>query len=524
MDKKWRLYKLGILSFLGSLLFWIASASPGYSHWADLAVAEVVVSQTQTQITLTFPTGLVASADDNQDGQLSPDEVHAHQAALQSFLSDRLHLTDGEGNNGALTLKPLETATLPSNLQVTAGTHTTLLLVYTWPKAIQGLKIRYDLFLPGVPTASCMATILQPNGQVQSVVFRPENREFSLMPGAAWLAGSLPLAIAGAFVWGAMHTLSPGHGKTVVGAYLVGAHATPKHALFLGLTTTITHTAGVFALGLGTLLISNFILPKHLYPWLSFLSGLMVVAIGLNLFICRMRSAQRLRKSLTRQGHPGYHDEDHFHHHAHNHSHSHLHSDSHHHSHPHDPPHSHTHDHLHDPYHHHHRQSQDHNHRQANTIQIQNPSRSLASTNASPTETLHERPKTQNPVEHSHLPPGADGSPVTWRSLLALGISGGLVPCPSALVVLLSAISLGNTGFGLVLVLAFSLGLAGVLTGLGLLLVYTKRLFERVPTNVRLMKMLPAMRILPAASALLIVVIGLGMTVQALIQAELVRL
>lgn len=89
---------------------------------------------------------------------------------------------------------------------------------------------------------------------------------------------------------------------------------------------------------------------------------------------------------------------------------------------------------------------------------------------------------------------------------------------------LLSAISLGNTGFGLVLVLAFSLGLAGVLTGLGLLLVYTKRLFERVPTNVRLMKMLPAMRILPAASALLIVVIGLGMTVQALIQAELVRL
>jgi ABC-type nickel/cobalt efflux system permease component RcnA len=71
--------------------------------------------------------------------------------------------------------------------------------------------------------------------------------------------------------------------------------------------------------------------------------------------------------------------------------------------------------------------------------------------------------------------------PVTWRSLLALGVSGGLLPCPSALVVLLSAIALGRIGFGMLLVVAFSLGLAGVLTGFGILLVYAGRIFERLP-------------------------------------------
>ena len=74
---------------------------------------------------------------------------------------------------------------------------------------------------------------------------------------------------------------------------------------------------------------------------------------------------------------------------------------------------------------------------------------------------------------------------MTWKNLLAMGISGGMVPCPAALVLLLSSIAMGNVGLGLVLVLAFSLGLAGVLTGLGLSLVYAKRLFQRLPTQIR---------------------------------------
>ena len=116
------------------------------------------------------------------------------------------------------------------------------------------------------------------------------------------------------------------------------------------------------------------------------------------------------------------------------------------------------------------------------------------------------------------MPPGGDGSPVTWRSLLALGVSGGLLPCPSALVVLLSAIALGRIGFGLVLVLAFSLGLAGTLTAIGLLLVYTGRLVERLPAQGRWL------RLVPAASALFIALAGTGIAAQALVQIGLIRL
>lgn len=266
------------------------------------------------------------------------------------------------------------------------------------------------------------------------------------------------IALGIAFVWGAMHAMTPGHGKTVVGAYLVGSRGTAKHALYLGLTTTLAHTAGVFALGLVTLLASEFILPERLFPWLSFLSGLLVVGIGANLFISRLRGA-RLFAALPATPNP---DHDHQHDHGHE---------------PHD---GHDHDHSHEPHGH------DHGH-------------------------------THGGQPHSHLPPGADGSPVTWRSILALGVSGGILPCPSALVVLLSAIALGRVAFGLVLVVVFSLGLAGVLTGIGLMLVYARRFFEHLPEN-------RWVQLVPAASALFITLAGVGITVKALMEMGLVSL
>ena len=115
---------------------------------------------------------------------------------------------------------------------------------------------------------------------------------------------------------------------------------------------------------------------------------------------------------------------------------------------------------------------------------------------------------------HSHLPPGADGQGVTWRSLLALGVSGGLLPCPAALVVLLGAIALHRVAFGLLLIVAFSIGLAAVLTGIGLLLVYARRSLQRLNVGGG-----PIGRLLPVASALVIVVAGLAITLQALPQA-----
>lgn len=461
MNVKWIKYvRLSIFSFLSSLLIWVLIAVPSIAHDDDLSVAEIMVGKTQTQITLTFPTDLVAFADENRDNQLSVAEFRKHTTALEKILSDRLILTDSENNKGSLNVKLAETSALPSNLKSTVNTHSTLLLVYTWLKPIQGLKLHYNLFLTGEPDARCLATIFN-SGRTQNFIFSPQNREFSLIPSATWYSsGNFLLAIAGAFFWGATHALSPGHGKTIVGAYLVGSRATPQHAWFLGLTTTITHTTGVFALGLVTLFASHFIRAEQLYPWLSFLSGLMVVAIGLNLFLNRLQNTKFLRKFPLGKTHN--HDHSHAHHHGHDHAHTH-----------------HTHDHSHE----HHNE---HEHSHGGQI-------------------------------HSHLPPDVDGTPVTWKNLLALGISGGLLPCPSALVLLLSAIAFGHLGFGLMLVLAFSLGLAGVLTALGLVLVYSKRLFEGLPTK------MPLIMALPAVSSLCIAGVGLGITTQALMQIGLIK-
>lgn len=267
------------------------------------------------------------------------------------------------------------------------------------------------------------------------------------------------ISLLGALFWGSAHALTPGHGKAVVAAYLVGARGTVRHAGLLGLTVTLTHTLGVFALGAVTLYLSRYILPEVLYPWLSVVSGLLVVAIGLALLYRRLpitsgtggKEAQHARA-------------DHVHTHGdHEHSHAHDHSE-----------HEHTHS--------------DHEHSHGS----------------------------HDGHAHSHLPPGADGSEVSVRSLLALGITGGLVPCPAALVLLLSAISLGRLEFGMVLVVAFSVGLAIVLTAIGILMIYARRLFERFSLEVRVP------RFLPVASALAISLAGVLIVVGALGQAGLV--
>ncbi len=252
---------------------------------------------------------------------------------------------------------------------------------------------------------------------------------------------------------GALHAFSPGHGKTVVGAYLIGSRGTARHAAFLGLTVTVTHTAGVYALGLVTLFASQYILPEKLFPVLSLVSGAIVLVMGLGLFV------RRLRATLSGSAHE--------HEHGHNHTHPHL--DDH-----------------------------AHEHEGEDTRQLDGGAM------------VHSHGGSQ----HSHLPPGAGGNPVTWRSLLALGISGGLLPCPSALVVLLSAIALHRVGYGLLLIVAFSLGLASALTAIGLVFVYAGRWVKR-PTG-RARWLVP---VLPIVSALVIAGVGAVICYEALVQS-----
>lgn len=159
---------------------------------------------------------------------------------------------------------------------------------------------------------------------------------------------------------------------------------------------------------------------------------------------------------------------------------------------------------MHQPaHHHHHDHSHDHDH---------------AHDHAHDHDHDHDHPvgyHTHFGIGHTHVHPHNED--ITWRSLLALGISGGLIPCPSALVVLLSAIALGRVALGLALITVFSLGLASVLTGIGLLLVYAGKLFQRLPgDNGRFIQAIPVL------SALFITLVGLGITVRAFLDIGLI--
>lgn len=282
-----------------------------------------------------------------------------------------------------------------------------------------------------------------------------------LAPGVALLA--LLIAI----VLGALHAFSPGHGKTVVGAYLIGSRGTPRHALFLGLTVTITHTVGVFAVGLATLFASEFIVPEKLFPILSLVSGLLVVGIGLALFIRRFRGTRK---------HNHAHESDLIVAHAGQGEHAHAHLSEHEHSHhDHDHPHEHGHEHPHHEHPHEHGHEHGHGHHDHHGHDPQHDALTHS----------------HGGRVHTHLPPGTQGERITWRSLLGLGISGGLIPCPSAMVLLLATIALNKTAYGLVLVLAFSVGLAATLSGVGLGFLYARRIFGKARISGRLVQAMP---------------------------------
>jgi nickel/cobalt transporter (NicO) family protein len=240
------------------------------------------------------------------------------------------------------------------------------------------------------------------------------------------------LALALAVVLGAAHALAPGHGKTVMAAYLVGLRGSLRQAATIGATVTVTHTAGVLLLGL-VLSASLAVASERVYPWLGLASGLLLAGVGLTL----------AARALTSHRHPHAHPAGHG-------GHSHDHSG---HGHPHD--------------------------------------------------------------GHGRGPGGGwGGRPLGRRGLVALGLAGGLVPSPSAVVVLLGGIALGHAWFGVALVLAYGLGMAAMLTGVGLLLAHLRTRVDRrlaIPAASLLAR---AGRLLPVATASVIVVVGLALAAQ----------
>ncbi len=229
--------------------------------------------------------------------------------------------------------------------------------------------------------------------------------------------GMILAALGVAFVLGAAHALTPGHGKTIVAAYLVGTRGTVRHAALLGAIVTFTHTITVFVLGLCTLFLFQYVVPGNVIRVLGAISGISIVIIGGWMMYRRLRA--------VRHGH-----EHHHHHH-----------------------------------HHHH-----------------------------------------GPGGHTHSHDEIASEACSTRDLIALGVSGGIVPCESALVLLLSSIALGRVALGLILLVAFSLGLAIVLMGIGVLVIYAKHLFPaRSATH-------GMFRWLPIASGALIVCVGIIMT------------
>ncbi len=297
--------------------------------------------------------------------------------------------------------------------------------------------------------------------------------------------GMMLIALAAAFGLGAAHALTPGHGKTIVAAYLVGSRGTLKHAAFLGAMVTFTHTVSVFLLGLATLFLFQYVMPEKITQALGVVSGLSIVAVGGWMLYKRLAAVQ---KDHFHHDH-GHSHEHHEHVHPHVHepvlaaAHSHSHGDHQHHDHPH--PHPHVHDHEHPvPVAHTHTHTHDHGH-------------------------SHPHDK----LVHSHGPGGHVHShdvpeEISWGSLTALAVSGGLVPCESALVLLLSAIALGRVGLGLMLLVAFSLGLALVLVIIGMLVIYAKDLLPKRDPS----KRSPFFQWVPIVSATVVVIVGLVMT------------
>ena len=263
---------------------------------------------------------------------------------------------------------------------------------------------------------------------------------------------SLPFTIFSlviALALGALHALTPGHGKTVVAAYLVGSRGTAWHAVVLGSVVTLTHTGSVFALGLLTLTASRYFFTPDLLPYLEILSGALILILGVGLLIPRLRDWQKSRRGKNRSTSTEVTTDD-----------------------------------------------------GKKRLVINQPIEESGPRHKHDGE-IPRKPQVGNPLAE-----------LSWRSLIALGISGGLVPCPDAIAILLVAVAINRILFGLTLILSFSLGLAVILIVIGMVMVNSRRLFDRMEF---LDRFAPVM---PVVSSAVVILLGAALTWGAVVKAK----
>ena len=286
-----------------------------------------------------------------------------------------------------------------------------------------------------LPTAS--SAIVHPQANRQQT---PRSRFTELITAQHLSIWFLFTAAIIAIGLGGLHALEPGHGKTIVAAYLVGSKGTAGHAVLLAIIVTVSHTVGVFALGAITLFASRYIVPEQLYPWLSAFSGITIAGLGIYMLLRRLTGTASEHSHAAGKGHTNW--------------------------------------------------------------------MSWRRAGLKGSDEIEEADPLPTDV--------AQTQSVSLTQLLTLGITGGIIPCPAALIVLLSAFALHRIGLGFFLIVAFSIGLASVLTGFGILMVYARRFMAHLQIDGPLTR-----RWLPVISAAFITVLGLTLTVQALAAVHL---
>jgi nickel/cobalt exporter len=267
-------------------------------------------------------------------------------------------------------------------------------------------------------------------------------REVDLTPVVALLS------IATAFALGAGHALTPGHGKTLMAAYLVGSRGTPLHAVGLGLSVTVSHTLGILVLAALVVGAQGLLPPDVVVRVAPVIAAVTILAIGGWMLSREIRRRVAARWAAQTHGHDHGHDHD---------GHAHPHVDL-------------GHDHEPDP--------GEHSH---------------------------------GGVRHSHLP--AAGATISWRGLFALGLAGGLIPSTSALIILLGSIVAGRPAFGFVLVVIFGLGMAAVMSGVGLAMVFARKRLDRLPAGSGLGRVAQHAQL---AAAVVVLAFGVYLTAQAI--------